>query len=241
MSHAQLFHQHTVEQKLNIASHRMHSNRIAIAAQQNIIENLRLYAKRFDRVWVDGIIPSSFNDEAASTFSGSVVYTSPFTCNIGGPYDLIVSSLYMHAVNDVEQKIQEYISKLAPEGVMLLTLFGGKTLEELRLPITALEKKHHQGHSPRFMPKMQLQDLARLMQKHGLQKTVATAEEFVVHYHSLKKLRNDLQALALGNSLAGRSHQYIGKKFYHDLQGVLAPSQNFSVTYELLTALAVKL
>lgn len=49
-----------------------------------------------------------------------------------GSFDLVVSSLALHWVNDIPGVLHEVLRVLKPDGVFLATILGGETLSELR-------------------------------------------------------------------------------------------------------------
>src|ERR1043165_3481001 len=66
-----------------------------------------------------------------------------------GSFDLIVSVLGLHAVNDLPGALVQIRRALKPDGLFVAALFGGDTLRELRLAFAAAEAETLGGASLR--------------------------------------------------------------------------------------------
>src|SRR5690242_5733490 len=73
-------------------------------------------------------------------------------------FDLVVSPLALHTVNDLPGALIQIRRALKPDGLMLTALFGGETLNELRLSLIEAESELTGGVGPRVAPFAHLQD-----------------------------------------------------------------------------------
>src|SRR5476651_100068 len=78
-------------------------------------------------------------------------------------YDLIVSVLSLHSVNDLPGALVQARRALKPDGLLLAALFGGETLFELKESLAAAEIEVLGGVSPRVGPFADVRDLGRLL------------------------------------------------------------------------------
>jgi len=126
-------------------------------------------------------------------------------------FDLIVSVLSLHAVNDLPGAFVQIRRALKPDGLFLAALFGGETLRELREAFAAGESETVGGASPRVAPFADVRDLGGLLQRAGFALPVADVERTTVRYQSFDNLASDLRALGETNVLAERSKRVLRK------------------------------
>jgi SAM-dependent methyltransferase len=124
-----------------------------------------------------------------------------------GAFDLIVSSLSLHWVNDLPGALIQARRALAPDGLFLATLPGPATLAPLRAAFLAAEAATAGGASPRVIPLPDLRDAAALLQRAGFALPVADAETLTVTYPDPFALFAELRALGETNALAARSRR----------------------------------
>jgi SAM-dependent methyltransferase len=116
-------------------------------------------------------------------------------------FDLIVSLLALHAVNDLPGAIVQIRRTLRPDGLFLGCLLGGNTLSELRTSFAEAESELEGGASPRVSPFADLRDLGGLLQRAGLALPVADIDTAIVRYATPFRLLQDLRAMGLTNTL----------------------------------------
>jgi NADH dehydrogenase [ubiquinone] 1 alpha subcomplex assembly factor 5 len=119
--------------------------------------------------------------------------------------DLVVSSLSLHAANDLPGALAQIRRVLKPDGLFLGALFGGDTLRELRKAFASGESDVRGGISPRVAPMADVRDLGGLLQRAGFALPVADSERTIVRYGSFATLVDDLRALGETNALAERA------------------------------------
>ena len=120
-------------------------------------------------------------------------------------FDLVVSALSLHAVNDLPGALAQIRNVLKPDGLFLAALFGGDTLRELRTAFAMGESEVLGGISPRVAPMADVRDLGGLLQRAGFALPVADSEKTIVRYGAFTTLVDDLRALGETNALAERS------------------------------------
>jgi SAM-dependent methyltransferase len=126
-------------------------------------------------------------------------------------YDLAVSVLALHAVNDLPGVLAQIRRALKPDGLFMAALFGGSTLHELRDAFAFAEAETRGGASPRVAPFADVRDLGGLLQRAGFALPVADVERTVARYASFATLVEDLRALGETNVLAERSRRTLPK------------------------------
>jgi SAM-dependent methyltransferase len=119
-------------------------------------------------------------------------------------FDLVVSVLSLHAVNDLPGALIQIRRVLKPDGMFLAALFGGETLHELREAFAVAEAQTRGGAAPRVAPFADVRALGSLLQRAGFLLPVADSERTTVNYREFKTLVSDLRAMGETNALAER-------------------------------------
>ncbi len=153
-------------------------------------------------------------------------------------FDLIISNLSLHWVNDVPGALIQLRQCLKPDGVAFLTLWGTQTLQELRQSILAAEAE--QGLSPRISPFIDVKDAGMLLQRAGFSMPVADSERITIEYTDAMQLMDDLRGMGESNILSKRHKSFtsrqrlltIATQYQH-----LFPSEDngINATFELVT------
>jgi len=119
-------------------------------------------------------------------------------------FDLVLSNLGLHWVNDLPGALVQIRRTLKPDGLFLATLFGTETLAELRTSLAEAEIANDGGLSPRVSPFVDVRDAGALMQRAGFALPVVDAETITVSYAEPFKLLTDLRAMAETNAVLER-------------------------------------
>jgi SAM-dependent methyltransferase len=114
-------------------------------------------------------------------------------------FDLVLSAMALHWVNDLPGALVQINRILKPDGLLLAALLGGGTLWQLRQALAAAESEVEGGLSPRVSPFADLRDAAGLMQRAGFALPVADSETIDVEYDNALSLMRDLGAMGESN------------------------------------------
>lgn len=163
---------------------------------------------------------------------------SPFA---DASFDLIVSPLVLHSINDVPGALVQLRRALKPDGLLLASLFGGDTLTELRAAFLIAEDELTGGAGARVSPFANLQDLAALLQRAGFALPAADRDVVTVRYAEPMRLLADLRAMgetaalterhprALSRRVLARAFEVYGERFSD-------ADRRIRATFEILTA-----
>ncbi len=181
----------------------------------DLADRLEAIPRRFERVLALG---------GGGLFSEEIATRSELTARIGaiietdldvidpehlpfasGAFDLIVSPLALHWVNDLPGALIQIRLALKPDGLLLASLFGGETLTELRLSLIEAESEITGGAGPRVSPFADLQDVAGLLQRAGFALPAADRDVVTVRYGDPMRLLSDLRAMGETSALRERS------------------------------------
>lgn len=117
-------------------------------------------------------------------------------------FDLVVSILALHWVNDLPGAFIQIRRALKPDGLFLGVVFGGKTLHELRDSLLAAESEIRGGAALRVAPFADALDMAGLLQRAGFALPVADRDTTTVRYGDPLHLLRDLRAMGETSALA---------------------------------------
>lgn len=117
-------------------------------------------------------------------------------------FDLVLSNLSLHWVNDLPGALLQIRQILKPDGFFLAALFGAGSLAELGEAMIAAESAVLGGARPRLAPLADLRDLAGLLQRAGFALPVADLETITATYADPIALLADLRGMGESNLTA---------------------------------------
>jgi NADH dehydrogenase [ubiquinone] 1 alpha subcomplex assembly factor 5 len=139
--------------------------------------------------------PSVAGDEEALPFAAA-------------SFDLVLSVLSLHWVNDLPGALAQIRRALKPDGLFLAALLGGQTLKELRRALAEAEIGLEGGLSPRISPFVDVRDAGNLLQRAGFALPVADAETITVTYPNPLALIGDLRGMGEANVVVERRRHF---------------------------------
>ncbi len=119
-------------------------------------------------------------------------------------FDLAISALALHMINDLPGALVQIRRSLRPDGLFLAAMAGGRSLEELRQAMAMAEAEITGGASPRIAPFADVRDMGGLLQRAGFALPVADVEPLTLRYANLFALAADLRAMGATNALGER-------------------------------------
>lgn len=126
-----------------------------------------------------------------------------------GAFDLIVSSLSLHWVNDLPGALAQARRALKSDGLFLAALFGGGTLAELRDALMDAEMEEEGGVSPRVSPFADVRDMGALLQRAGFALPVVDVDTITVTFPDALALMTDLRGMGETNSVKTRRSGFL--------------------------------
>ena len=119
-------------------------------------------------------------------------------------FDLVISPLCLHWVNDLPGTLAQIRSILKPDGLFLANMLGGETLTELRRAWMEAEIVTENGAGIRVSPFADLIDAAALLQRAGFALPVADADTLNVSYKDALALMRELHGMGESNVATSR-------------------------------------
>ncbi len=185
-------------------------------------------------------IEKCFRSDLAEKFHPHLVCDEEFLPFAPQSFDIILSGLSLHWVNDLPGTLIQCHRILKPEGLFLAVLPGTQTLWELRECFMLAEEKIYGGISPRIIPFPDIRDAASLLQRANFALPVADSEILTISYPDFYTILQDLRMGGEKNIMHERSSNPLSKRFlqlvaeiysekFTDVEGRL------TVTVELVT------
>lgn len=126
-------------------------------------------------------------------------------------FDLVISNLTLHWVNDLPGTLVQIRRALKPDGLFLAVMFGGETLAELKQSFLLAETEVKGGASPRVSPFVEIKDGGHLLQRAGFAMPVTDLDKLTVSYDHPFQLMRELRAMGENNALHQRQKTFTGK------------------------------
>jgi SAM-dependent methyltransferase len=207
-------------------------HRLALADLQ---ERLSEVNKRFTAQAVVTGLPQLFADWAGT----KVVLDEDLIALEQGVHDLVVHFMSLHWANDPVGQLVQCRRALKPDGLCLVVLPGGRSLQELRSALAEAEAAVTGGLSPRVVPMGEIRDLGALMQRAGFALPVADSLLQSVEYRSFAALLSDLRAAGETNALDARLRRFTRRSVLTEASRIYArsygtPEGRMAATAELV-------
>ncbi|KAJ0338703.1 hypothetical protein COL922a_005293 [Colletotrichum nupharicola] len=119
-------------------------------------------------------------------------------------FDLVLSSLSLHWINDLPGVLTQINNVLKPDSPFIGAMLGGDSLFELRTSLQLAEQERRGGISPHVSPLADVRDVGGLMQRAGFKMLTVDVDDIIVDYPDTFSLMQDLQAMGEGNAILGR-------------------------------------
>jgi len=121
-----------------------------------------------------------------------------------GTFDLVVSSMAFHWVNDLPRLLSEIERVLKPDGCLLFAVPGGNTLPELRSTLVLSELERTGGVSTHVGPYIDLSNIGSLLTGTGFQLPTIDIDDIQIGYPNAMVLMEHLARMGEGNACMSR-------------------------------------
>lgn len=121
-----------------------------------------------------------------------------------GTFDLVVSSMAFHWINDLPRLLLEIKRVLKPDGCLLFALPGGNTLPELRSSLVLAELERTGGVSTHVGPYIDLSNVGSLLTGTGFKLPTIDVDDIQIGYPNAMVLMEHLARMGEGNACSNR-------------------------------------
>lgn len=158
-----------------------------------------------DRRSVDWLVRADLSHRFARGARGAAVVADEESLPFApASFDLVVSGMTLHWVNDLPGTLVQIRRILRPDGLFLGAMLGGATLWQLRQALAQAESEMDGGLSARVSPFATLADAAALLHRAGFALPVADSETIEVEYGDAFRLMQDLRGMGESNLVVDR-------------------------------------
>ncbi|MBX9621714.1 MAG: class I SAM-dependent methyltransferase [Alphaproteobacteria bacterium] len=205
------YHLHHQRAKKTFHAH----NFLYAHVEEELTTRLQDFRKQFKTSLGLSAYPLSITQENASLFEGSFVLSEH-------SFDLIISCLQAHWVNNLPGLLKGIRSALKNEGLFLGSLFGGNTLIELRESLLQAELELKGGAAARIAPMLHPADAPSLLSQSSFFMPVVDRETITVSYPSLTHLMKDLRGMGETNKLFERLKGMTSRRLFKKAEDLYA-------------------
>ena len=155
----------------------------------------------------------------------------------------IISCLYVDSIIDSENLFSNIYKILKNDGFLIFSIFGTKTMKNIKDCFIKIEEKKYSGISLRFNPLFDVDLIGNNLKQIGFKNVIVETEIIKVKYDSLFKLMRDLRGMGISNNLINRSKFFTPKSLFNEVNEFLIKgnkNKEFLVPFEILTLTALK-
>lgn len=161
-------------------------------------------------------------------------------------FDLVVSNLNMHFVNDVVKFLIDVKRILKKGGYFIASFFGEENLSQLAHCLYLAQNEIYDGVSPIMPPTIDVKTAAMLLQKAGFVEPISDFDKIDVQYSDINNLFLDIKFMGQGNILLNRSRRFFSRRFFDEickkyLEHYCDSSKKITATFEVVTIIGKKL
>ncbi|MBU6140022.1 MAG: methyltransferase domain-containing protein [Proteobacteria bacterium] len=227
----------------NFAQHNFLYHEVA----NRIAENLELLNRKFERILELDAMDDYLQKLVTMSLSkgDEIIFDMLSETPSEGSYDLIISNLNFHYINEIPQYLLQIKNLLTPDGIFIASFFGEENLSQLAHVLHKTENEIYDGISPRMPPTIDVKTAAALLHKAGFQNPISVFDRIEVDYSSPLDLLKDLKMMGQGNILTQRSRRFFTKNFlnkisenYREMYGIF--ESKVLATFEIVTIMGAK-
>lgn len=126
-------------------------------------------------------------------------------------FDLVMSSLSMHWINDLPSVLAQINNCLKPDAPFIAAMSGGDSLFELRGSLQLAESERLGGIGTHISPLADVRDVGNLLSRAGFKLLTVDVDDIIVDYPNTFALMADLQAMGEANAALRREPGGISK------------------------------
>ncbi|KAF2069972.1 hypothetical protein CYY_008710 [Polysphondylium violaceum] len=165
------------------------------------IESLTMVDSSKEMLYRDESFDSNYKIKPNRVLVDSLEDTLPLE---DGTFDLIMSNLSLHWINDLPGVFTRLNKLLKPNGVFLASLFGEDTLIELKDSLYLSEIERDGGFSPHVSPFTKISDIGNLLSRSKFSLPTIDTEKITINYDNMFILMRDLQNMGENNAILKR-------------------------------------
>ncbi len=202
------------------------------------------YKRMFQNLKTDYIVYTDISQNMLDNKKISVCMDEEFIPFKDKSFDLVISLLDLHWVNDIPGCLIQLRRVLEEDGLFLGAIFGGDTLKELREALSLAEIDLRGGISPRVSSFTDIKDAGMLLSRAGFKSPVTDSEIITVTHSSILSLMHDLRGMGETNAMLKMSKQPLTKEMLSTITSKMKnhtnPDGQIRSSFEIISMTAWK-
>ena len=151
--------------------------------------------------------------------------------NLNEKFDLIVTNLYLHRIDDIKNFLDQIKKLIDPNGLHVCSYFGGKSLIELRNSLIKTDEEIKNKVFQRIIPFIDMIDATNLFNNFGFKEIVSDKVTLQIEYEKVLTLLKDIKGMGENNCLLSRCKGLFTKKYIDLLEeNYVKNNQNKKIT-----------
>ena len=126
-------------------------------------------------------------------------------------FDLAISSLSLHWINDLPSVLTQINTCLKPDAPFIAAMSGGDSLFELRGSLQLAEQERLGGIGTHISPLADVRDVGNLLGRAGFKLLTVDVDDIIVDYPNIFALMSDLQGMGEANAALRREYAGISR------------------------------
>ena len=116
-------------------------------------------------------------------------------------FDVILLNLFLTFTNNLGGDILKYKECLKEKGILSASIFGNRTLVELRHVLSHTDLKVFNVHCNRMLPMYHAKTVTEILEKCGFKDVIVSVVEYELFYDTLLSILHDIRYSGSGNCL----------------------------------------
>jgi NADH dehydrogenase [ubiquinone] 1 alpha subcomplex assembly factor 5 len=203
--------------------------------QSYFCENSRFLQQQIDINKINHIYQSNHNIIVADD------EYLPFADN---SFDLIISNLNLHFVNEVPYFLMRSHQMLKKDGILMISFFGEENLSKLSQAIYKAEELIYNTSSAIMPPTIDIKTAANLLGNAGFADKMSIVEKINIEYRNLNQMLKDIKMMGQSNFMAKKNKRFFSKRFITEIAKQYSSnsndSSNIEANFEVVFAIAIK-
>ncbi len=138
----------------------------------------------------------------------------PFSEN---KFDLIISNLCLHNINDKESHLNKIYNLLTKDGFLICNFFGENCLKELRNCLFAADEEIFKGIFLRLAPNLKMVDVSDLFSTSGFKEIVSEKITYKIYYSNAFNILKDIKGIGENSFLLNRKKSLMTNNYLKKL------------------------
>lgn len=184
------------------------------------------------------VVKGNFTSASAphNTSAAEIVYDENHWPFREEQFDLIITHLAHHLLNDPFHTFQIIQRSLKKDGLIMGCFFGEQTLSTLRSALFEAEEALHMGHAPRVLPFMTMDKVAHVLNAIGYRYVVVDKSTYTAVYKNLSSLIDDLRGMGETNVLSQQHKTPLTRSFLKELEARYPRTHEglYPLTFEII-------